>query len=226
MRAVIISHPGLEHQGRLAAALQSGFIRHGINAEVTGQRIARADITVCLGPWYALPLHLDHTILYLDRAFWGDPDSVSLQWMVTGYKQFDWSPKPQRPHPELEPMKTGDATVILCDYQMDPSQLVKKYPNATVRRHPAEQKGGGSLAECLKAHQNAAGRHTTALVEAAIHGLRVDCEAPYAPCSGLGHGREHWINCLAWHNWHIDEIASGVAWDHLEGARRDYLSPA
>lgn len=226
MRAAVIANPGLAHQGRFAAALKSGFEQHGIEAEVTGQRIARADIVVCLGPWYALPLHQNHTILYLDRAFWGNPECVSLQWMVTGYKHFDWSPKPARAHPELQPLKTGDDTVILCDYGMDPSALVKKYPNATIRRHPAEERCGESLDECLNAHQQAAGRHTTALVDAAIHGLGVDCDAPYAPCSGLKYGRERWINCLAWHNWHIDDIRNGDAWAHLGERMCDYLGAA
>ena len=209
----IHTNPNLRHQITNAAALRAGFNRHGIDAIVTASRTAQADLHVCLGNWYAL--RENQNCFYIDRAFWGDPDSLSLCWLVDGVKQFDWGEKPPRPHPELMPIKPEGNTVILCDYGMDGRQEAKIYPRATIRRHPAERPSPESLGECLRAHSKAVGRHTTALVDAAIQGLTVESTAPDSPLEGLSAGRERWINCIAWHNWTVNEIESGAAWQHL-----------
>jgi len=167
-----------------------------------------------MGPWYALKEQKGQ-VFYSDRAYWGDPDCVSLCWMYNGVKIFDWSDKPKRVHPVLKPRKSGKRTVIMWDYGMDGQNEADLYPNSTIRRHPEEVKPAETLEECLQRHDRAVGRHTTALVDAAIEGLHIECTASNGPLSGLTDGREHWINCLAWHNWHIDEIESGKAWSHL-----------
>ena len=222
-RCAIHTNTGLKHQVEWADALRSGFFKHGVHALITPSKTMQADINVCLGPWYALPMHTQGTVFYLDRAFWGDPERCSLQWMHSGYKQFDWRVKPERAHPELQPEKVGDRVVILCDYDMIPEPELKRHPKATIRKHPAQAQSE-PLADCLNRHDIAAGRHTTALVDAAIHGLAIHCVTPYTATAGLMRGRKQWINCLAWHNWHIDEIRSGEAWEHLREGKRDYLS--
>jgi hypothetical protein len=162
-----------------------------------------------MGPWYAL--NENPRCLYIDRAYWGDPQAVSISW-YDNRKLFDWADKPARQHPQLQPEKPVGRTVILCDYGMTGVEELRRNPGATIRRHPSEQQAGESLADCLNAHSKAVGRHTTALVDAAIAGLEVEADAA-GPCGGLRFGREHWIRCLAWHNWTKTEIESGYAFE-------------
>ena len=105
--------------------------------------------------------------------------------------------------------------MILCDFGTDTREFSQIYENATIRRHPAEEPCAESLSECLQSHERAIGAHTTALVDAAVLGLGVECTALDGPISGLKHGRKHWINCLAWHNWTLEEIRAGDTWEHL-----------
>lgn len=75
---------------------------------------------------------------------------------------------------------------------------------------------------CLVTHSS------TAAVTAAMLGVPVFCEPTCAAaavgCTDLSQierpvrpDREGWIASLAWHQWSVDELRSGVAWKHLSG---------
>ncbi len=210
-RCAIHTNTGLAHQVRIARALVDGFAAHGINAEITG-RDSEADLHVCMGPWFALDLwRFDALTLYIDRAYWGDPDSVSVHWLQSGEKVFTRCDIP-RAHPELKPYRFSEKSIFLCDYNQQPVGVYD-----AVRYHPANGQRG-SLAESLEGFGVAAGGRTTALVDAAILGLKVvtfDEHSPLWPISGRREGREKWINNLAWHNWSLDELAEGEFLDAI-----------
>jgi hypothetical protein len=228
-RVAIHCNPGLSHQVEAARCLKAGFTKHGIASEVTDLRTTEAEIHVCLGPWYALNQNIGKRVFYLDRALWGDPDCVSLQWLDSeGNKVYWWGNGGKRPHPDLKPPKGNESAVVLCDYGMkgdrDRCLAVPHFETVSVRSHPSEKPEGETLLECLQAHDVAIGRHSTAMVQAAIEGLAVVCRVPHSPVTPIASrtvqeirhtGRESWINDLAWHNWNLKEIESGDAWQHL-----------
>jgi len=198
---------GLPHQVSFAEALAKGFRRHGLNPVITSNPNQKADWHVCIGPWYA-KRHWPEC-LYIDRAYWGDPESVSVHWLKDGEKiRQNWSGS--RSHPELKPIKTGSRTVYLCDYKDRPAGIYD-----TVRLHPSEKAGQESLSDCLKAHDIAVGRRTTALVQAHIEGLKVRTDDLYSPVWGIT-DRVQWITNLAWHNWSRDEIEKGEMWSRFK----------
>jgi hypothetical protein len=106
-------------------------------------------------------------------------------------------------------MKTGNRRVYLCDYKATPEGQ-----SDAVRYHPADRPATQSLQEILNTHDIAIGKRTTALVDAAIAGLRVETSDPHSPVYGLV-DRGQWIMDLAWHNWSLDEIARGVFLDAI-----------
>lgn len=76
--------------------------------------------------------------------------------------------------------------------------------------HPAEVRPAESLGEALARHDVAIGYRTTALVTAALMGLRIDCRDPENIMA-----RPDWLELLPWADWHYTEIESGEAWEHL-----------
>lgn len=209
MGVAIHTNLSLKHQVQIAEALKRGFQRHGVESVITPDKEAAADIHICLGPWYALERWKYGNTLYIDRAYWGDPECVSLHWLVEGEKA-RFKGMPERQHPELQPMKEGERRVYLCDYGCSP---LGKYH--TVRFHPSDRPSRYTLEECLDTHHIAMGRRTTALVTAHIAGLRVETDDPHSPVYGAT-DRVQWVNDLAWHNWALDEIAAGEAWEVLK----------
>lgn len=199
---------GLARQVDWAKALKAGFAVHGIKAEISDRPDTAAEVHVVLGPWFAYKQWRYSNTLMLDRAYWGDPDCAALHWLRDGEKVF-LRDMPYRRHPKLKKEKTGDRRLYLCDYKQGPEG---KYD--TVRYHPAENSGQGSLMDALQAHDIAIGKRSTALVDAAIHGLRVETIDPYSPVYGLT-DRKRWIVDLAWHNWSRNEIASGEFLDGI-----------
>jgi len=206
---VIHTNPALKHQVEAASRLQAGFRRHGIDAAISGDPNAPADLHVVMGPWFALKQQKHATTLYLDRAYWGDPGCVSLHWLKHGEKEYQKTTVP-RAHPDLQPLRTGNRSIYLCDYGEAPPEGVPH------RRHPADQAPDCSLREALAPYQVATGGRTTALVTAAIAGLRVYTDDSFSPVAGLIRGRAQWIIGLAWHNWSLDEIEQGDMWEHLQ----------
>lgn len=220
----------LKHQVEAARCLKAGFIRHGIVPSIVTVPMCNADIHVCMGPWFALKQNIGNRVLYLDRAFWGDPTSVSLQWLnVDGSKAYQWGQTGRRPHPELKPQReTLTSAVVLCDYndsgERDRLLAIPHFESVAVRRHPSNQAQAQTLKQCLGSHDVAIGRHSTAMVQAAIDGLAVVSRihgGAVSPIAGrcmndIAHrDRVRWINDLAFHNWGLDEIESGEAWSHL-----------
>lgn len=209
--AVIHCNPGLSHQVRIARALREGFAAHGLPAAISNSPTTPAELHVVLGPWFALKEQRGQNVLYIDRAYWGDPDCVSVHRMVGDEKHYDICDKP-RPHPDYKPWRSGDSSIYLCDYGQTPPVEFQEY-----RLHPADG-GTGDLLTALDGHAIAYGRRTTALVDAAIAGLMVVSDDPHSPVaaiSGAMGDRGRWLNRLAWHNWSIQEIARGEMWEHL-----------
>lgn len=214
MRAVVHVNPSLSWQQRYGVAITSSLVDFGVEARTTHNPEESADLTVILGPHWAKHHHGHHRCLYIDRAYWGDPDAVSVHWMEHGEKEFDWSGNEGRPHPSLFPLKSGERTVVLCDYNK-----LFELPGATIRQHPSNHPPSETLSECFVRHEIAVGGRSTALVDAAIAGLRVISNDPYSPVKPLSFAidpdREHWIKSLSWHNWTFEEIKSGELWPHF-----------
>jgi hypothetical protein len=205
-------NPGLTHQRETGKALLAGFCRHGFEAIISTRRETEADIHVVNGPWFALSMWRFHPrTLYIDRAFWGDPECVSAHWLRDGEKARTGRTEP-RDHPDFEPYREGSRSIYLCDYGEGPA------PGRwdAIRHHPANGQAS-PLRDALGPFQIAGGRRTTALIDAALMGLRIETDDPHSPAWEIrgGGDREPWLNRLAWHNWNIEnEIASG---DFLDG---------
>jgi len=209
---IIHYNRGLAHQVEWAKALRAGFAVHGIKAQISDSADTQADLHVILGPWFAYKQWRYSNTLMLDRAYWGDPNCASLHWLSNGEKVY-LRGRPYRDHPKLKKEKTGDRRIYLCDYKQEPEGEFD-----TVRYHPAEKPGQGSLQNALDAHDIAIGKRSTALVDAVIHGLRVETNDPYSPIYGLT-SRRQWIRDLAWHNWSRYEMANG---EFLDGIGQPY----
>jgi hypothetical protein len=211
----IHTNSGLAHQVRNAKALEAGFKAHGIDAVITDAS-AEADLHVVQGPHYALDRWRYANTLYIDRAYWGDPDSLSIHWLYQGEKRRAQHADP-RDHPELQPVKPWGRSIYLCDYGCQPTGR-----HDSVRYHPADKASFWPLSTDLAAHGMAIGKRTTALVDAAIAGLTVFTDDPHSPVyeiSGAPWHRERWINNLAWHNWALGDIENG---EFLNGINNGY----
>lgn len=206
----IHTNAALAHQVRIAHCLAAGFKRHGIKA-IIANRDAPADLHVVMGPWFALERWRHSNTLYIDRAYWGDPDNVSIHWLKDGEKDFTRCELP-RAHPALHPYRESQKRIYLCDYGHKP----RGHYDAA-RLHPTEG-GSGSLVEALEGFGVSVGRRTTALIDAAILGLVVETEdehSPAYPIRGIKGMRADWLTNLAWHNWSLSEIENGTAWEYL-----------
>jgi len=133
-KVVIHCNRNLEYQERYAEALRSGFSRHGINAFISYKPDTAADTHVCMGPWFAYQKWRYHKTLYIDRAYWGDPDCVSVHWLVGGEKARDTSVS-ERKHPKLKPYKHGNRKIYLLDYD---EKWGHQATDGDVRYHPAQ----------------------------------------------------------------------------------------
>lgn len=213
-RTVIHCNKNLKHQVDIANALNAGYASHGVRAEISFSPNTPADVHVILGPWFALEQWRNDVTLYIDRAYWGDPECISVHWLYDGEKVRE-KPRYVRPHPDLMPMKQGNRKIYLCDYGDKWGSILAD--DMTVRWHPSQSTPERTLREDLDAHEIAIGRRTTALVDAAIAGLLVQTDDPHSPVYALTQGvsRDEWIRGLAWHNWSLKEIASGEMIDVL-----------
>lgn len=68
-----------------------------------------------------------------------------------------------------------------------------------------------SLRDDLKPYGVAIGYMTTALVIAALEGLRVDCRDKRSIMA-----QPDWLDILPYADWSHNEIANGDAWEHLK----------
>ena len=228
--AVIHRNAALNHQIKHAEQFAAGFKRHGQACVITSDRGMAGDIHVVLGPHYALEQWRNHPrCVWLDRAFWSDPECVSVGWSAGVTRKFPagagW-----RNHPELQPWKSGRDCIVLADYGDDGASmaaLVRPHvERVEIRRHPAEG-GAGALSDALRGFQIAIGGKTTALVEAAISGLSIVCKDARNPVTPVASNtirdlsqpdRAEWLRALSWANWSGSEIASGDLWECLTTA--------
>jgi len=213
-RAVIHCNRSLSHQVELAECLHEGM-----GGEISYSPFTQADLHIVLGPWFALQQWRTGNTLYIDRAYWGDPDCVSIHWLKNGEK-VRTTDNPYRLHPAVKPWKRGGKAIVLGDYGADSRAIAQQY-GADIRMHPAQGEKR-PLCDVLGHYQIAIGSRTTALVDAAIAGLKVitnDIHSPVWPISGQRCDREQWLNDLAWHNWSKNEIRRGSMWDHIHSAR-------
>lgn len=201
----------IDWQVRYAARFAAGLRRHNFKVNVTSERATQGDIHILLGPWFAYSRWKHGRSILVDRAYWGDPDCVSIHWLKDGEKHFTWKKDP-RPIPELQPWREETKSIYLCDYRTLPDVKTD-----SVRLHPSDG-GKGMLAQALDGHGIAYGRRTTALVDASVMGLEVrtnDKHSPAYPISNKREGRDVWLRGLAWHNWSIEEIERGVYLDAI-----------
>ena len=171
-------NPALSHQCRHAQA----FRRAGV--PVTPNPRAQGDVHIVSGPHYALNEWRKHPrTIWLDRAWWGDPEFVSIGWLNSdGSRTFAKGTEP-REHPTCLPWKTREqSALILADYQQDITGLyteaVQQYGHVTVRRHPADEKSSVSLDSALMLHDVCIGHSSTGLFDAIISGVPVICTDP------------------------------------------------
>lgn len=105
---------------------------------------------------------------------------------------------------KTEPIKTGNRTIFLADYNGKIEQA------DTIRYHPAQKEEPEPIRIALKKHDIAIGYKTTALITAAIEGLRIVCRDEDHILNN-----PNWRELLPYVDWHYSEIESGEAWEHL-----------
>lgn len=205
MHVAIHVNPSLSHQREHGECFYKGFKRHGIKASVTHNRNAEADIHVISGPHYAKQTWLDHPrVILLDRCFYkGDPEHVSLGWMKSDGTR-TYAAGIGRESLRREDRGAREGTIFLADYNGPLEQA------DTIRLHPARENNTESLHDALCRHATAIGYLTTALVTAGLLGLEVICRDERSIMA-----QPNWLELLPYADWHLKEIASGEAWEHL-----------
>jgi len=140
----------------------------------------------------------------LDRCYYGDTrNHVSIGWM-NKFGGRDIKLGSGRNKLILrEPI--GTQSLFLADYNGVIEQA------DIVRLHPANQKSKTTLIEDIKRCGTATGYNTTALVKAALNGLKITCKGNNNILN-----EKNWIELLPYANWNYDEIKSGEVWEHLQ----------
>lgn len=205
-------NPTLSHQVGHGDALEKGFKRHGLKTRVTSEVKAEGGIHVVSGPYYAKNYWMsqkqrnpDTKVILLDRCYYkGDPDHISLGWMIeTGDRIFTAGEGKTPAIPEEKDFKHG--VIYLADYngQVD---ITADY----IRYHPRNKTPERSLPLDLLNYGRAIGYNTTALVTAALMGLEVESLNEYHILN-----QEDWEYLLPWADWSHKEMETGEAWEHL-----------
>lgn len=216
MLGLIHYNPHLPHQRDHARAFEAA----GFKATTDPKR--EADIHVISGPHYAMRHWIGHPrVLMIDRAWWGDPECVSIGWLQPdGTRRFASGTEP-RPHPEPMPWKTRQqSAVVLADYGQDVSSIVSKaksrFHYVRVRKHPAEQAPGETLHSALALSDVAIGTARTALFDAIMMGLPSVCLDPDNPLAGVCANdldselvypdRGPWLHDMSYRQFNLNEI--------------------
>lgn len=221
-------NPRLKHQREHAAVFQAaGFA-------ITTDPFAPADVHVISGPHYAKAALIGHPrVLMIDRAWWGDPDCVSVGWLNEDGTRTFAKPDPDRPRPHPIPhnWKTREQSALfLCDYGKRPQSAIsaarERFHFVRVRKHPAEDREQISLTSTLSLVDVAIGYSTTALFDAVMSGVPAICLDPenaVAPVCSSGiwdplkrPDRSEWLRALAYRQFSMNEIADGTAWELLK----------
>lgn len=157
---------------------------------------------VVLGPHYAKRYWLGHKAVLMDRCYYrGDPDHVSIGWMRPDGGR--WFHKGEgRKSPEVKPLKTGNKTLFLADY----NGIIE--PADTIRLHPAQKPSQKPLQDDLATHDVAIGYATTTLVTAALEGLQIVCKSDLNILSN-----PDWLDLLPYADWGYHEMNEAI--EHL-----------
>lgn len=205
MVIAIHTNANYEHQRKQAEYFKQGFARHNLKAEITTSINMPADVHVVLGPNYAKAKWINHNrVILLDRNYYlSCSDHVSIGWMnKEGGRDF----KVGTGKKDLiirEP--NGIKSLFLADY----NGVIEKAD--IVRLHPANKKHKTTLYEDINNCNRATGYNTTALVEAALNGLKITCKGNTSILNN-----KNWLKLLPYANWHYNEIKSGEVWEHLQ----------
>lgn len=233
-------NPTLPHQVKHAVAFAYAGVATAPSPE------GEADIHIVSGPYFALDRWRNHPhVIWLDRAFYGDPEYISLGWLNTdGTRAFASGTEP-RHKPDCLPWKTReDSALVLADFKQNVDDLVlsalKRFGCVRVRRHPAEnglksgEKPEISLASQLALSDVCIGHSSTALFEAVVMGVPVICTDPLnivsevsvdSLDSDLYRGdRSDWLRRVSYMQWNHEEFGTalkllseirGDFWEHL-----------
>ena len=229
---VIHSNPTLANQIESASWVRTGFLAHGIDAEITADKHKEADVHVIQGPHYCYSEWLGKpNVIWLNRAFYGHPRfDLSLGWLrPDGSRDFKCcgATVPNGTLPVLKPRKDSRrCAVVFGDYGSSALQMVTKarqeYDSVFFRPHPAQSEEDtpvmtlkGDLAAVWEIADVAIGGTSTALVEAIIEGLHVESTDPHHVCQSLNGDRQAWLTELSWCQWSHRDIQSGKFWEHL-----------
>ena len=140
----------------------------------------------------------------IDRCFYrGDPSNVAVNWLDSDGNKLYRSGAGREP-PEVTSRPVGSRTIYLADYGCDVE------PADTVRRHPADEAPTESLFDALDRHDIAIGHSSTALVKAALMGLKTMVRDKNHILN-----QKNWLNLLPYSDWHKSEIESGKTWEFL-----------
>lgn len=188
-------------------------------------------VHVISGPHFAYDQWKDSTPLMIDRAWWGDPNSVSIFWLMPdGTRKYACGDVP-RETPEMEPWRSGESNaLILADYNQDTKAIEvfarRRFCSVTTRRHPAEQKSDEPLHDALMQTDVVIGHSSTSLFDAIRLGVPTICTDTLnecAPvCSSWVHGelyrgdRQAWLHSMSYKQFSLAEIADGTAWELLK----------
>jgi hypothetical protein len=219
-------NPKLPHQVRHAEAFKAA------GCEITPSPQGEADVHIVSGPYFALPRWRDHpNVIWLDRAFYGDPEYVQMFWLNPDGSRTYASGTEPRLKPELKPWKTAEESVlVLADFQQNTNHtehvLQGLFRAVKVRRHPAEAgiKSGETpdvpLADDLDEADVCIGRSSTALFEAVVLGVPVVCTDPRnivaeVAAPGLGSAlyrgdREEWLHRVSWMQFNHEEFGMAL----------------
>lgn len=234
------------HQGAHAKALTRGFAAHGVKVK-TGYPATQHVACWGWRRGRALR-EAGHDVLVLERGYIGDRFAwTSIAWnglnnrgtapvIDDGGERFD------RHHAGLlQPENhAGDYALVIGQVPGDQSlqgrdltgwyaEQAAKYPGARFRPHPlAHKRGrvadvpnapviGGTLQEAMQGASVVVTYNSNAGVDALLAGKRIHVEDCGSMAWQVG-DREQWAHRLAWRQWTMDEIQSGVAWEHVRGS--------
>jgi hypothetical protein len=160
---------------------------------------------VISGPWFALKEWQRHPrTIAIDRAYYQpDPDYISLGWLrPDGGRRVDQGAGREPPAIVTEAGESG--SIFLADYN-GPTEAAD-----TVRLHPDNMIPATELKDELRRHAVAIGYRTSALVTAALMGLKAVVRD-----SRNIMARDNWRELLPYADWNHAEIESGAAVEHL-----------
>jgi len=130
-------------------------------------------------------------------------DWVSLGWMNKD-GGCDYKEGEGRKKPYTLKFYRPERTIFLADYNGTVEDA------DVVRLHPDNKKYDKTLKYDLIRCSKAIGYQTSALVQAGLLGLEIDCRDK----TNIMY-QDNWLELLPYADWHYSEIQSGEAWEHL-----------